>query len=156
MSIEVVRLALVILLAPAFSAQGGSGDLDARLRASAAAAQSLQGPLDGAWILRDGAGRPLYLFQIVDSVGGGGRLEAAWQDPLRPPSVRAARLVFDAWRVGARLSLSFAPLADGSTTVVILQHDHGAWRGRMIENGVDRAVTLVPAPAAEPSPPRRR
>ena len=52
----------------------------ARIAASSQAAQALQGPLDGTWVLRDGAGRAVLILQIVDPAGGGA-LSAAWRAP---------------------------------------------------------------------------
>ena len=55
-------------------------DLSRRMGQSAAAAQALQGPLDGAWILSDGRGRRLYDLQITDPAGGAVRIGGAWRD----------------------------------------------------------------------------
>ena len=119
-------------------------DVGSRIRASAEAAQSLQGPLDGGWTLRDAAGRPIYVFQMSEPPGGAGRLEAAWRNP-RIPAAGAAGVVADARRNGRELRLTFVPKEGGPRTAVTLRRDiHGGWRGRMIEGAAVRAVALTP------------
>ena len=54
---------------------------ESRLRSSFASAQGMQGPMDGAWVLRTRSGETLYSFLLVDK--GGGTLEGAWRDPRR-------------------------------------------------------------------------
>lgn len=59
---------------------------ESRLRSSFASAQGMQGPMDGAWVLRARSGETLYSFLLVDK--GGGTLEGA---PARSASARHAR-----------------------------------------------------------------
>ena len=58
--------------------------VDERIRSSAAAAEALQGPLDGPWTLVSTAGTPIYAFQLVDRPGGQGVVEGVWRDLRRP------------------------------------------------------------------------
>ncbi len=51
-----------------------------RVKGSIAAAQNLQGPLDGGWNIAGTDGGQLYALQIVDKAGGYGELEGAWRD----------------------------------------------------------------------------
>ncbi len=69
----------IILAALALAGQP-DGELGARIAQSAAAAQALQGPLDGNWVLADRKGRERFVLQIVDRAGGGGPLQAAWRE----------------------------------------------------------------------------
>jgi hypothetical protein len=114
-----------------------------RIRASLAAAQSLQGPLDGPWTLFDAKGQALYVFQLVDPAGGRGPLEGVWRDPHRTPGGDGIGVVDFMQRAGARVSLLFAPHADGAAIAIQLQPDPlGGWRGQIIENGQARAVVM--------------
>jgi hypothetical protein len=73
-------LVIGLLATLLISAAVPSDPVGARIAASAEAAQALQGPFDGAWALRDPHGRTLWLFQIVDPVGGGSPA-GAWREP---------------------------------------------------------------------------
>ena len=57
------------------------GSYETNVRGALARAQSLQGPLDGAWVVADVAGKPLYRFQLVDSGRTGETVEGVWSDP---------------------------------------------------------------------------
>ena len=67
-------LAALILLAGVAGSE--PTNLGVRIYQSAAAAQVLQGPLDGTWNLGDRHGMILFRLRIVDT--GGRRLQAAW------------------------------------------------------------------------------
>ena len=116
---------------------------DSRIRESVAAAQGLQGPMDGRWTLVDGAGKPLYVFMFVDPAGGRGPLEAAWRDPRRVRGGDDLGVVDGLDRNGLSLTLTFAPHAGAAPTQVQLQGDPaGALSGQMSENGATVPVTL--------------
>jgi len=121
-----VVLFVGVLAAPAVWAQDIVGG---RIAASAAAAQSLQGPLDGTWTLADGRGRTLFVFQIADPPTGGVALQCAWRDPSG--GLGFATCV----RRGRRLTLRFG------AREVDLEHRE-AWRGVLREAGRTRAVAL--------------
>ena len=114
---------------------------EARMKASAAAAQALQGDLDGTWTLRDGHGRPLYVFQITDPAGGAGPLEAAWRSA---GTASGMGLIDDIDRRGGRLVLRFTPDAGPSPTAVRLTR-RGAmsWTGWVEHGGQTRRVILA-------------
>jgi hypothetical protein len=119
-------------------------DIDARLRASAAAAQSLQGPLDGGWRLNDGEGRLLYRLQIIDP-GPNGRegLGAAWFDPRRVGAFYARGVVDDMVREGNTVTIRFTPGPAGPQSVLVLHPSaYSDWFGDLHENGVVTAVAL--------------
>lgn len=52
---------------------------ESRIRASVAAAQGLQGPLDGGWTVRSTYGVAVMTLQLVDRGNGYGQLEGAWR-----------------------------------------------------------------------------
>lgn len=117
-------------------------DVGPRIAAAMTAEQHLQGPLDGAWVLRDAAGRPLYCFEIVDPVGGLGPVTGAWRDGRGV--ARGVRTGFIAWirRAGRTLRLDFAPAGRPAVTLRLRGRSPGVWTGWMTEGGVRRAVVL--------------
>jgi hypothetical protein len=113
---------------------------DSRIRASFAAAEGFQGPLDGGWTLAADDGQGLYALQLVDRRD---RLEGVWRDLRRKGAIDASGLVDDIQRQGADLTLKFAVGAGDVPRVATL---HGAadggWRGELSEGGKSRKVTL--------------
>ena len=101
-----------------------------QIAASAAAAQALQGPLDGTWTLADQRGRPILTLQIGDPPTGES-LACAWRDPS------GARGYADCARRAGKLEIR---LGDG---LLRLGRDgpHD-WRGVMVRGGRSQAVTL--------------
>jgi hypothetical protein len=80
-----------------------------RVKGSIAAAQNLQGPLDGGWNVATTNGGQLYALQIVDKAGGYGELEGAWRDVRRPGSVGSTGLIEDLRRDGSDVVVRFSP-----------------------------------------------
>jgi hypothetical protein len=111
---------------------------DARIAASAAAAEALQGPLDGAWALTDAGGRTLYVLQIVDPVGGRARLQAAWR---RPDGARTG-FVEAADRAAGRLTLRFTDQG-AAVKLVLRRRDRARWSGELRRGHERRAVTML-------------
>jgi hypothetical protein len=126
----------VFVLVALLAAAPASSNVDARIAASAAAAQALQGPLDGTWVLADHKGRALYVLQIVDPPSGA--LQAAWRDPAGALGV-ASRVR----RSGDHLEMTF----DASRILSLRRDSGGAWRGRLDRAGRPLAVTLRRADA---------
>jgi hypothetical protein len=113
---------------------------EARLRASFAAAQGLQGPLDGRWTLSDG-GADLYDFQIVDT--GSAPLEGVWRDLRRPAVPEATGFLSDIERNGGRLTFQFQPRQSGPATVATLTATpDGHWSGDLEDGGRRMVVAL--------------
>jgi len=111
-----------------------------RMRDSAAAAQALQGPLDGRWAMRDAKGHTLYLLQIADPAQAVGPLTAAWSDP-RTGALGGVDAIS---RVGDRLTLVFAPGLDGKTLRVALRRQRGGiWAGWATSARARRSVRLA-------------
>ena len=114
---------------------------ESRLRSSFASAQGMQGPMDGAWVLRTRSGETLYSFLLVDK--GGGTLEGAWRDPRRRGSPDASGFLVDIQRVGSQVTASFYPRPGAGVATLMLNPVSGAeWSGDLLE-GRDRTnVTL--------------
>lgn len=114
-----------------------------RIRQSVAAAQGLQGPLDGRWTLYDGAGRALYIFIFVDPASGRGALEGAWRDPRRARGGDDLGVVERLEHAGPSLTLDFTPRAGVAATDIRLQGQAGGdWAGEMTEAGAVQKVSL--------------
>ena len=123
-------LILALAATPAAAlAQGYQPDnvIDARVRASAEAAESYQGPLDGSWTLVDSAGRPIYAFQLVDRVGGRDPLEGVFRDLRRPPVPG---------------DIGTIDTLDDPPVVIHLKAGADGWAGEMREGSAATAVKL--------------
>lgn len=107
---------------------------DTRIRASFAAAESFQGPLDGGWTVSAGGRGDLYGLQIVDRRG---RLEGAWRDLGRtgPGSVG---LIDHMARTGESVTLSFSPAGQTPVTLTL------AGVGRTMSGALDEAGRRTP------------
>jgi hypothetical protein len=140
-----LAIALLAMALPAAAAAqpGGTPDnvIDARVRASAEAAQGYQGQLDGAWTLTDAAGRPIYDFQLVERAGGRGELQGVFRDLRAAATPGDIGFVDSLERNGAQLNLSFHPAAGGAAVSVALSGGaDGDWAGDLREGA---AVTHV-------------
>lgn len=112
-----------------------------RVRGSIAAAQNLQGPLDGQWRVNGPDGTALYALQIVDKAGGGAPLEGAWRDLRRTGAPGSTGLIDDLQREGDGLSARFLAREGGQPSTLALRPDaDGRWSGQLAEDGATRAV----------------
>jgi hypothetical protein len=119
----------------------GAG-FEARIRASAAASEGLQGPMDGGWTVRTADGEPVYGLQLVDP--GNGDLQGAWRDMRRVGAVGARGLVANLTRVGDDLTIRFFPHGDGNAAVLELHgFSEDVWSGTLLENGGETPVSLT-------------
>jgi hypothetical protein len=117
-------------------------DLDRRIRGASAAAQTLQGPLDGRWSLAGDDGAQLYAFLFVDN--GRGALEGAWRDVTRGAGLTATGVMDDVSRDGGELTASFHPRSGQPTVAVSLsQMPDGSWTGDLSQGGSRRGVRLL-------------
>ena len=117
-------------------------NFESRVKASAAAAEGLQGPLDGGWTVRGEGGDALYGLQLVDQPGGA--LEGAWRDLRRTGAVGARGLVATMDRTGDELTLRFYPRDDGNVVVLHLQSfGDNVWSGSMVQRGVEAPISLT-------------
>ncbi len=126
-------------------------EFEGQVRASAAAAQALQGPLDGAWIVAGAGGEAIYQIELTDPVGGRSLLAGAWRDPRRPPGSEQFGAVDILARTADRLSLSFTPVGASPVTIRLRRRDVCRWAGILIESGVREPVRMLRdrAPTAE-------
>lgn len=109
---------------------------DSRIRASAASAQSFQGPLDGAWTLSAEGVGALYAFQLVDR--GAGPVEGAWRDVRRPGALEASGFVDQVERGDGAVTLRFA----GAKVATLRAGPDGGWTGELVDGGARRTVRL--------------
>jgi hypothetical protein len=138
-------LVLALGAAPAAaSAQGYQSDnvIDARIRASAEAAESYQGSLDGSWTLVDAAGRPIYALQLVDRVGGRDPLGGVFRDLRRPPVPGDIGMIDATDRAGGSLDLTLRARPADPPVVIHLKSDAEGWSGEMREGAAATAVKL--------------
>jgi hypothetical protein len=111
-----------------------------RVKGSIAAAQSLQGPLDGAWRVTGADGTQLYALQLVDKAGGLGELEGAWRDVRRPGSVGSTGLIEELRREGDDIIVRFSPKVGQSSVLTLRSSGYERWTGQLAENGGAIAV----------------
>jgi hypothetical protein len=110
-----------------------------RMRDSVAAAQALQGPLDGRWAVTDTRGHRLYVLQIADPAQAAAPLTAAWSDP-RTGALGGVDAIS---RVGGHLSLVFAPGPDGGPIRLTLHRkNRDVWAGWASLGRARRSVRL--------------
>ncbi|WP_199743575.1 hypothetical protein [Caulobacter sp. 602-1] len=112
-----------------------------RVKGSIAAAQNLQGPLDGGWRIVGADGGQLYALQLVDKAGGYGELEGAWRDVRRPGAVGSTGLIDDLRRDGGDVVVRFSPRGGQSTTLTLRSSGDERWSGELVENGATQAVS---------------
>lgn len=112
-----------------------------RVKGSIAAAQNLQGPLDGGWRIVGNDGGQLYALQIVDKAGGYGELEGAWRDVRRQGAVGSTGLIDDLRRDGGDVVVRFSPRGGQSTTLTLRPSGYERWSGELVENGATQAVS---------------
>jgi hypothetical protein len=113
---------------------------EARMRASFAASQGMQGPLDGRWVIRAGANE-LYELQLVDKSSGS--LEGAWRDPRRKGAADAAGFLEDIQRYGTQLTVRIQAKPGVDPVRIVLEAGgNGDWSGQLTEAGDRRAVTM--------------
>lgn len=113
---------------------------ESRLRSSFASAQGMQGPLDGAWMLRSRSGEALYSLLLVDK--GNGLLEGAWRDPRRRGSTDSSGFLADIQRIGSQVTANFYPRPGGGVVSVTLTSSGAAWSGELVEGRERTSVTL--------------
>lgn len=111
-----------------------------RVKGSVAAAQNLQGPLDGGWKIAGPDGTQLYALQIVDKAGGSGELEGAWRDVRRPGTVGSTGLIEDLRREGEAIVARFSPRGGQSSTLTLRPAGYERWSGELAENGASVSV----------------
>lgn len=113
---------------------------EARMRASFAASQGMQGPLDGRWVIRAGS-TELYELQLVDKSSG--LLEGAWRDPRRKGAADASGFLDDVQRYGTQLTVRIQARPGVDPVRIVLEAGgNGDWSGQLTEAGDRRPVTM--------------
>lgn len=139
-------IALLLAAPAAVSAQQSASDnvIDARIRSSAAAAESYQGPLDGTWTLvAASGGQALYAFQLVDKPGGQSPLEGVWRDLRRPAMPGDVGFIDSLVRGPQSLAIAFvAKPGDPAVTIQLTSDAAGFWSGDLHEGGADTPVRM--------------
>jgi hypothetical protein len=121
-----------------------SETLDTRIRGASAAAQGMQGPMDGAWSLQDESGAPLYSFQFVHAAGPNASLEGAWRDHKRGEGLGGTGLIAAVSRNANILNASFNPKGGAETAMLSLtEMAGGSFTGVLTQGGVATPVRLV-------------
>jgi hypothetical protein len=114
----------------------GAPDLGARIGEAAAAEQSLRGPFEGAWILRDAHGHVLYALQMSDPIDG--PLGGAWRDL----ATNDLGVVDGGSRGGGLVQLKLTLHTHERAWLTLRPAGPARWRGRMIAAGRGAPVTL--------------
>jgi hypothetical protein len=120
-----------------------ANQIDERIRASADAAQSYQGSLDGPWTLvatRDS--KPIYAFQLIDKPGGQSPVEGAFRDLRLPPVPGDIGLIDLIERTPQGLSIAFSPKPGAPRVTIELRPTATGWTGELLEAGVLTRVRL--------------
>jgi hypothetical protein len=112
-----------------------------RIKSSIAAAQGLQGPLDGGWTVAGPDGAPLYALQIVDRGTGDGVLEGAWRDLRKPGAVGSTGLIDSLNRTDGEVIAAFSPHEGPGARLALRPISGSRWAGTLIEAGASLAVT---------------
>lgn len=112
-----------------------------RVKGSIAAAQNLQGPLDGGWRIVGADGTQIYALQIVDKPGDTSVLEGAWRDVRRPGTVGSTGLIEDLRHDGDDVVVRFSPKVGQASTLTLRPSGYERWSGELVENGARVAVS---------------
>jgi hypothetical protein len=137
--IAIAALAPVVALAQ----PDADNAVDERIRSSTAAAQALQGPLDGGWTLVSAAGTPIFAFQLVDRPGGQGAVEGVWRDLRRTSTPGDIGLIDQIARGPTALTITLAATPGQPTVMISLHPDPtGIWSGELREGADTTQVRL--------------
>lgn len=113
-----------------------------RIKGGVSSAQGMQGPLDGAWMVRSSDGRPLYVLQLVDKGSSGRPVEGAWRSvrPDGPPGQVGLVEAID--RTPEGLFIRFTPRGASAPVVLTLTQQGPAWTGEIWDKGATRPVQM--------------
>lgn len=114
---------------------------ESRIRGGLNAAQGLQGPLDGGWIVRGPDGRTLYSLQLVDKGTGALSLEGAWRS-LKPGQTQVGLVDTIERTTTGGVYIRFTPRGAREPSILQLSPSSGGWSGTLWEAGDTRTVTV--------------
>jgi hypothetical protein len=114
---------------------------ESRIRGGLNAAQGLQGPLDGGWVLRGPDGRTLYGLQLVDKGTGAILLEGAWRS-MKPGPGQVGLVDSISRTATGGVDIRFTPRGAREASVLQLEPAGSGWSGTLWEAGANRSVTL--------------
>ncbi|MCE3288574.1 MAG: hypothetical protein K0R83_586 [Caulobacter sp.] len=114
---------------------------ESRIRGGLNAAQGLQGPLDGGWVLRGPDGRTLYGLQLVDKGTGAIMLEGAWRS-MKPGPGQVGLVDSISRTASGGVDIRFTPRGAREASVLQLEPAGAGWSGTLWEAGANRSVTL--------------
>jgi hypothetical protein len=120
------------------------GRYEAGVAGAFAAAENLQGPLDGAWFVSAADGHRLFRFQFDDPGYRGGRIEGAWRD-LRAGagSVEAGGFFTGVTREGTKIVIRMSA-ADGQPATLNLEpRAGGGYSGQMAAGPQTQPVVMA-------------
>jgi hypothetical protein len=134
---------IATLLAAAALAQPAD-EADSRILAAARAAESLQGPLDGRWVLTSGDGKPIFVFQITDK-SLDAEPEGVWRDARKAAVAGDIGPIDQLSRSRDSLTMSFAASPGSPLVTITLKNVAGAWTGDLREGPATTRVSLRPS-----------
>ena len=109
-------------------------DVGNRIQAARQSEQALQGPLDGAWTLRDTGGRRLFDLQLIDT---GETIGGAWRDPAQHLGP-----LTDLRRTGVTLHFTITETPDHHLRIDLTKSPQGQWRGRLKSGPTAKPVVM--------------
>lgn len=114
---------------------------ESRIRGSVAAAQGLQGPLDGGWTVRSSYGVAVMTLQLVDRGNGYGQLEGAWR--TLDGQVSKVGLIDSLDRQPTILTIRITKAPGKPTTVLtLIPSADGGWSGEVTDEWGVHPVTM--------------
>jgi len=126
------------------------GSYEAGLHGAISRAQSLQGPLDGGWVVRPlGSDEAVLRVQLVDRGVSGGRLEGAWWD-LRGSGPQSSGFFTGAGRTGTAVTLQFASADRGAVSLEVRPDGEGGFTGELAELRAGEAAVRMRVVMARP------
>jgi hypothetical protein len=122
------------------------GRYEAGVAGAFAAAENLQGPLDGAWFVSAADGHRLFRFQFDDPGYRGGRIEGAWRD-LRAGAgaVEAGGFFTGVTRDGSKIVIRMSTV-DGQPAVLNLEPRAGGGYGGQFAAGPQTQTVMMARP----------
>jgi len=125
------------------------GSYEDGVRGAISRAQTLLGPLDGAWVVTNLADAPLLRLQLVDPGFARGAIEGVWadQNAVGPDS---RGFFSDISRAGTTVTLQFARPGEGTSTLTLQVRPEGGYAGELVSAEIGRPETRTPVTMMRP------